>query len=248
MECQGYSDRAEARRMPLPRSPRRSGRKPCDGPEAGGQGLRRKNKMPSRQTPDQTVAGSSKRRASRSYQVKTGHCLTGQYPNRTESRPIAHCRWWKESGRGRASPKIQRLLADVRCSQAVTAGLPLHHGCGKASAGWGRRRSKASEWERKEERRQAEELGAEVRNNLCFSPRPRSWHPRKRTRGWVSISFVLSFLSFPCDFFGAHCIFWGQAWAEGKGGQRGACNVSPPRGQRTGIRQNARHHSLYEYD
>jgi len=31
---------------------------------------------------------------------------------------------------------------------------------------------------------------------------------------------------FRCNFLGAHHIFLGQAWAEGK---RGACNVSPPR-------------------
>ena len=39
------------------------------------------------------------------------------------------------------------------------------------------------------------------------------------------------FCYFLCDFFGAPSIFLGQAWAEGK---RGACNVPPPRGLRTG--------------
>jgi len=42
----------------------------------------------------------------------------------------------------------------------------------------------------------------------------------------------LSFVSFLCDFLGALIItFLGQAWAVGK---RGACNVTPPRGQQTG--------------
>jgi hypothetical protein len=39
------------------------------------------------------VAGSSKRLASRFYQMKTGHCLTGQYLNWRKSRPSAQC-WW----------------------------------------------------------------------------------------------------------------------------------------------------------
>ena len=35
--------------------------------------------MPKSQRPDDTVAGSSKRLASWFYQLKTGHCLSGQY-------------------------------------------------------------------------------------------------------------------------------------------------------------------------
>jgi len=31
------------------------------------------------QRPDGTVTGSNKRLASRFYQIKTGHCLSGQY-------------------------------------------------------------------------------------------------------------------------------------------------------------------------
>jgi len=38
-------------------------------------------KMPDKQKPDGTVADSSKRFASGFYQLKTGHCLTGQYLN-----------------------------------------------------------------------------------------------------------------------------------------------------------------------
>jgi len=43
--------------------------------------------MPSRQKPDGTVAGSFKRLASKFYQLKTGHCFTGQYLNWGNSRP-----------------------------------------------------------------------------------------------------------------------------------------------------------------
>jgi len=44
----------------------------------GGRASRRKYRMPSRQKPGMVVVGSSERLASRFYQLKTGHCLTGQ--------------------------------------------------------------------------------------------------------------------------------------------------------------------------
>ena len=104
--------------------------------------------MPKSQRPDGTVAGSAKRLASRFYQLKTGHCLTGEYLHWTKSRPTPQC-WWcqcptqtrdhlfkrcprwkkeqrtlweevyKETGRGRWRWKAHELLADQRCSQAV---------------------------------------------------------------------------------------------------------------------------------
>jgi hypothetical protein len=43
--------------------------------------------------PDGMVAGSFKSHASRFYQRKTGHSLTGQYLNRAKSRPTAQCCW-----------------------------------------------------------------------------------------------------------------------------------------------------------
>jgi len=61
-------------------------------------------------------------------------------------------------------------------------------------------RSEVSEWELQERSEWEEEKGGGrswvpmVRNNLCFSPRPRSWHLRKRASGRVSISLVLSFV------------------------------------------------------
>ena len=55
----------------------------------GGRTSGKKYGMPSRQKLDGTVAGSSKRLASRVYQLKTGHCLTGQYLHWTKNRPTA---------------------------------------------------------------------------------------------------------------------------------------------------------------
>jgi len=46
-----------------------------------------------KQKPDPTVAKANKRLASRFYQLKTGHCLTGQYLAWTTRRPDATC-WW----------------------------------------------------------------------------------------------------------------------------------------------------------
>jgi len=60
---------------------------------AGGRTLKMKYRMPKSQKPDGAVAGSFKRLASRFYQIKTGHCLTGQYLNWTKNRPTPPC-WW----------------------------------------------------------------------------------------------------------------------------------------------------------
>jgi hypothetical protein len=115
---------------------------------AGNRITKNKYKMPCRQGPDKTVAGSSKRHASRFYQLKTGRCLTGQYLKWTKSQPTAQC-WWcsyrmqtrehcfkacpawkeqqntlwvevrKETGRGKSHWKVRDLLVDERCSRAV---------------------------------------------------------------------------------------------------------------------------------
>jgi len=45
--------------------------------------------MPKSQKPDGAVAGSTKTIASRFYQIKSGHCQTGQYLNRA----TPQC-WW----------------------------------------------------------------------------------------------------------------------------------------------------------
>jgi hypothetical protein len=98
------------------------------------------------------VAGSPKRLAGRYYQLKTGHCLTGQYLKWTKSRASAKCGWcsygvqtrehlfkncprWKlqqknlwaevrrETGRGRSRFKIRDLFADERCTRAILSFL-----------------------------------------------------------------------------------------------------------------------------
>jgi ribonuclease HI len=151
-----------------------------------------KYKMPHRQRPDQTVAGSTKRHASRFYQLKTGHCLTAQYLNWTKTRPTAQCWWcpyrtqtrehcfkacpaWKEqqktlwaevrreTGRWKSRWKVRDLLADERCSRAVLDFL--------ATTDVGRRvpapaeedaESETSEWELRERRESEEERRAEA--------------------------------------------------------------------------------------
>jgi hypothetical protein len=141
-----------------------------------------KYKMPTRQKPDGVVAGSFKRLASRFYQLKTGHCLTGQYLAWTKKRPSPQC-WWcangtqtrdhlfkecaawrgqqktlwvevrKETGRWKSRWRVRDLLADERCSRAVLDFL--------STTDVGRRvptpaeedaQSEASEWELRERR------------------------------------------------------------------------------------------------
>ena len=53
----------------------------------------RKYRPSAKQKPDPTVARANKRLASRFYQLKTGHGLTGQYLHWTTRRPDASC-WW----------------------------------------------------------------------------------------------------------------------------------------------------------
>ena len=115
---------------------------------AGGRTSKTNYRMPKSQKPDGAVAGSTKRLASRFYQIKTGHCLTGQYLNWTKNRSTPQC-WWcryrtqtrdhlfkecpewkpqqkilwaevkKETGRWKGRWKVRDLLADGRCSPAV---------------------------------------------------------------------------------------------------------------------------------
>jgi hypothetical protein len=112
---------------------------------AGGRVSTKEYRLPREQRPDKTVAGCSKRLASRFYQL---NCLTGHYLEWTRSQPTAKCwrcpcrtqtrdhvlkiclRWklqkkilWaevrKESGRGKDRFKIRGVLAVTRCSQPV---------------------------------------------------------------------------------------------------------------------------------
>ena len=67
---------------------------------AGGRCSKMKYKMPKSHRPDGTVSGSTKRIASRFYQMKTRHCLTGRYLNWTKNRatPRCGCRYPQQTG------------------------------------------------------------------------------------------------------------------------------------------------------
>jgi ribonuclease HI len=151
-----------------------------------------KYKMPAKQKPDGTVAGSSKRLASRFYQLKTGHCLTGQYLHRTKSRPTPQC-WWcasgvqtrdhlfkecaewkeqqktlwaevkKETGRWKCRWKVRDLLADEGCNRAILDFLyTTDVGRLVPAPDEGDAQSEASEWELRERREREEERAAEA--------------------------------------------------------------------------------------
>jgi len=119
----------EAHAMPLPRSLARlkrenSEKRLAEAKQwAGGRASRKKHKMPCRQKPDGTVARRSKWLASRFCQLKTGHCLTGQYLHWTKNQPAQQKISWaevrEESGRAKSWFEIRDLLADGRCSQVV---------------------------------------------------------------------------------------------------------------------------------
>jgi len=158
---------------------------------AGGRTSKKKYKMPKSQKPDGTVAGSAKRLASRFYQLKTGHCLTGEYLHWTKSHPTPQC-WWcrypkqtrhhllkrcpwkkeqkvlwedvrKEIGKGRERWKVHELFAEVECSQAVLDILSSTE-VGKIVPAESRdedAESEASEWELRERTEREEERRAE---------------------------------------------------------------------------------------
>jgi len=98
-EWRSFSDRTEARVMPLPRSLTNLKREISEKKWgearqwAGSRTSKKKYRIPESQKQDSAVANSSKRLASRFYQLKTGHCLTGQHLNWTTSRSTPQC-WW----------------------------------------------------------------------------------------------------------------------------------------------------------
>ena len=99
VEWLSYSDRTEARPMPLSRSLANlkreiSEKKWAEARQwAGGRTSKKKYRMPGSQKPNGAVANSTKRLAFRFYQLKTGYCLTGQYLDWTKKRPSPQC-WW----------------------------------------------------------------------------------------------------------------------------------------------------------
>ena len=112
------------------------------------------------------VAGSTKRLASLFYQLKTGHCLSGQYLHWTKNRTTRQCRWCRYRTQTRDhlfkeclewKPQQKILWAEVKkeTGRWRTGGgsgtswrtrdvggrswTSSPHGCGKAGAGRGRR-------------------------------------------------------------------------------------------------------------
>ena len=135
---------------------------------AGGRTSKKKYHMPKSQRPDGAVAGSTKRLDSRFYQLKTGHCLTGQYLNWTTSQPTPQCWWcqfWTQT-RDHLFKKVPQVEAAAEDPvgggkrgnregqgqvegpeppggwevRAGGAGLPLHHRRREAVASGGRGR------------------------------------------------------------------------------------------------------------
>jgi len=75
--------------------------------QAAGRTAMTKYSMPKRQKRDSMVEGSNKRLALRFYQIKMGHCLSGQYLNWTKNRPTPQC-WWR-----RYSTQTREHLVEV---------------------------------------------------------------------------------------------------------------------------------------
>jgi ribonuclease HI len=151
-----------------------------------------KYKMPAGQKPDGMVAGSSKRHASRFYQLKTGHALTGEHLHWSKSRPTPQC-WWcasekqtrdhlfkecaewrgqqrilwaevrKETGKWKSRWKVRDLLADERCTRAVLDFLSTTDvGRLVPARAEDDAQSVESEWDLRERREREEERRAEV--------------------------------------------------------------------------------------
>jgi hypothetical protein len=138
------------------------------------------------------IAGSSKRHASRFYQLNTGHCLTGQYLNWTKKRHTAQCWWYpyrtqtrehclkvcpalreqqktlwaevrKETGRWKSRWKVRDLLADERCSRAVLDfRATTYVGMRVPAPSEEDAQSGASEWEHRERGEREEERRAQA--------------------------------------------------------------------------------------
>jgi len=183
VEWLNYSDRTEARAVPLPRSlanlKREISKKWVEARQwAGGRTSKTDYRTPKSQRPDGTVAGSTKRLASRFYQIRTGHCLSGAVPQLDEERahpamlvvpvpePDSGAPLQGVSGVGGPTGDSvgggaegdwegEGQVEDPgppggREVRAGGTGLPLRHGCGEAGAGRGDAVSEVSEAELRE--------------------------------------------------------------------------------------------------
>jgi len=78
--------------------------------------------MPKSQKPDGMVAGSTKRLASRFYQLKTGHCRIGQYLHWSKSRPTGQSRRETTSSKCVRSGRASRRSCGRRCGRRQEGG------------------------------------------------------------------------------------------------------------------------------
>ena len=204
------------------------GRARCRSPDplfissdrAGGRTSKKKYRMPSSQKPDGVVAGSPKRFASRFYQVKTGHCLSGQYLQWTKNRPTAQCRGCRCQAPLRGVSRVEAPAEDPvgrgtewkregkslvhdpgpPCRHDVQPGtqLPLYNGCGKAGfgPGCGGRAGREDSGSGRSGRRGMRSGGRRprVKNYRCYSLSPLRHGGRWRGVG-TSHDFFCSFLS-----------------------------------------------------
>jgi len=208
----------------------------------------KKYRLSKSQRPVGTVAGTTKRLASRFYQIKTGHCLTGQSLNWTKTRLTPKC-WrcryrmqtrghlfkeyhaqqkflWaevkKETGRWKDRWKERDLLAEWRCSRGVLDFLATTDVCRRVQAEEDDAVSVVSEPEVREwldeQGAGGEEAGAGGLH--CYCPRLTSWRPHGRYgRFPLTLSFDFSFfISYETSLVRVTYILI-QAWAEGKKGR-----------------------------
>jgi hypothetical protein len=154
VEWLGFADRYGRRSMPLPGSlaniKREISQKKWAEVQSWAEGriTSKKYRLPREQRPNRVVERCPKRLASRFYQLKTGHCLTGQYLKWSKSCSTAGCGWcscrvqtrehlfkncprwkpqqkilWAEvrraTGRGKNRFKIRDLFADERCTRPI---------------------------------------------------------------------------------------------------------------------------------
>jgi len=154
------------------------------------------------------------------YRTQTWDHLFKECPEWKPQQKILWAEVKKETGRWKDRWKVRDLLADGRCSRAVLDYL--------SSTDVGRRVPAEAEDDavgavsELEVREWLEEQGAGAEEagdggTRCYSPRPTSWCWQEWRRGTLSfLSFVFR-SSFFSNSLGALHIFWGQAWAEGKG-------------------------------
>jgi len=189
------------------------------------------------------------------YQVQIREHLFKACPEWKAEQKILWAEVLKETGKRKSRWRIRDLLADGRCSQTVPDFLSATDAGRRVPADEGAE-SELPEWELRERREREEEREAEAeeldveenwvpgRSYHRSRPRPLSWHSWRRLGGGLSFFFASFFcLSRPLGFFSflislVHITSsWGRSLG---GGQRGACNMPPSRGQQTGNGQNVR--------